>query len=313
MVARAPRRGRRAARVHGVLALDKPEGMTSFGAVREVRRLLDERRVGHAGTLDPTATGLLPICVGWATRLVDYFHQQPKRYRCVLRLGERSDTMDTEGTVSSGADASHVDAAALLEVLPRFVGDITQMPPMHSAVRHEGRHLYELARQGVEVERSPRMAHVDSIALLDLRSGPVAEAEVEVVCGKGTYMRVLAADIGEALGVGGLLGRLRRTGYGVLGETDAVTLDALRQLIDPSSALLPAAVAVDHLPRIDVPPQLAVQIRRGQAVWVTRRPEGAAASGAVVRVHDVRGELLALAELKGLHLKPSKVLSGAEG
>jgi tRNA pseudouridine55 synthase len=299
--------------VHGVLALDKPEGMTSFGAVREVRRLLDERRVGHAGTLDPTATGLLPICVGWATRLVDYFHQQPKRYRCVLRLGERSDTMDTEGHLSPGADASRLDTGAVLEVLPRFVGDITQTPPMHSAVRYEGRHLYELARQGVEVPRSPRRAHVDSIALLDLRAGSVAEAEVEVVCGKGTYMRVLAADIGEALGVGGLLGRLRRTGYGVLSEREAVTLEALRELTDPTSALLSPAVAVEHLPRLDVPPQLAVQIRRGQAVWVTRRPEAAATPEAEVRIHDVRGELLALGELKGLHLRPTKVLSGGEG
>ncbi|HEY6378564.1 MAG TPA: tRNA pseudouridine(55) synthase TruB [Candidatus Dormibacteraeota bacterium] len=312
MVAHAPRRGRRAARVHGVLALDKPAGMTSFGAVREVRRLLDERRVGHAGTLDPAATGLLPICVGAATRLVDYFHQQPKRYRCVLRLGERSDTMDTEGTVTPGADASALDSAAVLEVLPQFVGDITQVPPMHSAVRHEGRHLYELARQGVEVERSPRPAHVESIALLDLRAGAVTEVEVEVVCGKGTYMRVLAADIGDLLGVGGLLGRLRRTGYGCLGEREALTLEALRTLPDPASALLPPAVAVDHLPRLDVPPQLALQILRGQAVWVTRRPQGAA-SGATVRVHDVRGELLALGELTGLHLKPTKVLAGGAG
>lgn len=308
-VAPPPRRGRRAALVHGVVAVDKPAGMTSFQMVREVRRLFGERRVGHAGTLDPSATGLVPVCVGSATRLVDYFHQQPKRYRCVIRLGERSTTHDREGMVTPGMDASGVDEAAVRALLPRFVGDIVQVPPMHSAVRHQGRHLYELAREGVEVERSPRPAHVESIALLGFRAGTVAEVLVDVVCGKGTYMRVLAADIGEVLGVGGLLGSLRRTAYGCLDESAARTPQALWALADPAVALLPPAVAVDHLARLDVPPQLALQIRRGQAVWVTRRPDGTP-PGATVRAHDVRGELLAIGELAGLHFKPIKVLAG---
>jgi tRNA pseudouridine55 synthase len=195
--------------------------VTSFQAVREVRRILGERRVGHAGTLDPAATGLLPICVGQATRLVDYLHQQPKRYHCVLRLGERSTTMDLEGEVSRSGDASAVDAAAVREALARFVGDIEQVPPMHSAVRHDGRHLYELAREGLDVERQPRPVTILEARLLELRPGEVAEAEVDVLCGKGTYMRVLASDVGDALGTGGLLAWLERTAYGPMTVADS--------------------------------------------------------------------------------------------
>src|SRR5438105_10469513 len=158
----------------GVLPLDKPAGITSFDAVREVRRIFGERRAGHAGTLDPSATGLLPICVGRATRLVDYFHAQPKTYHCVVRLGERSDTLDTEGTITAGGDASSVDSDAGAAALRAFVGEIDQTPPMHSAVRHDGRHLYELAREGHEVERRPRPVLIPSAELVALRPGRVA-------------------------------------------------------------------------------------------------------------------------------------------
>ena len=184
----------------GILAIDKPAGMTSFDAVRSVRRIFNERRVGHAGTLDPTATGLLPVCVGQATRLVDYFHQQTKTYHCVVRFGEVSDTLDTEGDVVAAGDASALTEADVRAAAAQFVGDIEQVPPMHSAVRHDGKHLYELARNGQEVERKPRLAHIESIELTDFRPGHRAEADLIVVSGKGAYMRVLAADIGERLG-----------------------------------------------------------------------------------------------------------------
>ena len=211
-----PRPGSAVARRGGVLPLDKPAGITSFDAIRQVRRILGERRVGHAGTLDPTATGLLPICVGRSTRFVDYFHAQPKTYHCVVRLGERSDTGDTEGVVATGADAGAVTAEAIRAELVRFTGEIDQIPPMHSAVRHEGRHLYELARAGEEVVREPRRVTIHSAELVDFRPGSVAEAEIVVSSGKGAYMRVLASDLGDALGTGGLLGWLSRTSYGTL-------------------------------------------------------------------------------------------------
>ena len=301
------RRGRQPARVHGVLALNKSAGMTSFDAVRQVRRILGERRVGHAGTLDPSATGLLPICVGQATRLVDYLHLQPKRYHCVVRLGERSDTMDLEGTVSRVADASHVSEPIVRAALVRFEGDIEQVPPMHSAVRHDGRHLYELAREGVEVEREPRTVHIASIRVLAFRPGAVAEVELDVVSGKGAYMRVLASDLGDVVGTGGLLAWLERTAYGPLRLEDAITLEQLEALEDPGTALLGADVAVSFLPRVDLPPQLAVQVRRGQSVWLARvpepRPRGA------VRAHGADGELICIGDLAGTMLRPTKVLA----
>ena len=294
-------------RAAGILPLDKPAGITSFDAVREVRRIYGERRVGHAGTLDPTATGLLPICVGRATRLVDYFHAQPKTYHCIVRLGERSETFDREGTISPGSDASALTEADVSTALRGFVGEIMQTPPMHSAVRHEGRHLYELAREGLEVERTPRVAVIHSAELVGFRPGAVAEAEIVVVSGKGAYMRVLAADLGERLGTGGLLGWLSRTAYGALRIEEAITLDALARLDDPRTALLPLGVAVSHLPRIDLGPQQAAQVRRGQGVWLPRARQDIAGECAVF---EAAGELLALGEVQGGLLRPSKVLAG---
>jgi tRNA pseudouridine55 synthase len=296
----APARG-------GILAIDKPAGMTSFDAVRMVRRIFNERRVGHAGTLDPTATGLLPICIGQATRLVDYFHMQSKTYRCVVRFGQRSDTLDTEGVVAAGADASGLTAEAVHAIAVEFVGDIEQVPPMHSAVRHEGKHLYELARIGQEVERKARTVRIESIEVTGFRAGPLAEAELTVVSGKGAYMRVLAADLGDRLGTGALLAWLSRTAYGPLRLDDAVTPDALAGYPDPMSALLPLDSAVHFLPRVDLGPQMATMLSRGQSVWLPRTPELTA--GNQCRVHSADGRLIAIGEIAGNLLRPTKVLS----
>lgn len=294
-------------RAAGILPLDKPAGITSFDAVREVRRLLDERRVGHAGTLDPTASGLLPVCVGRATRLVDYMHAQPKTYHCVVRLGERSTTMDTEGETSPGSDASALTPQDVTAALRLFTGTIMQVPPMHSAVRHEGKHLYELARAGVEVERTPRPAVIYSADLVAFRPGAVAEAEIVVVSGKGAYMRVLAHDVGERLGTGGLLGWLSRTAYGTLQLASAVTLEALSSMEDPREALLPLGLAVSHLPRIDLGPQQATLVRRGQGVWLPRTQHDTAGECAIF---EAGGDLIGLGEVQGGLLRPSKVLAG---
>jgi tRNA pseudouridine55 synthase len=302
-----PRPGSAVARRGGVLPLDKPAGITSFDAIRQVRRILGERRVGHAGTLDPTATGLLPICVGRTTRFVDYFHAQPKTYHCIVRLGERSDTGDTEGVITPGGDARGLDAEHIRTELQRFIGDIDQIPPMHSAVRHEGRHLYELARAGEEVAREPRRVTIHSAELVDFRPGSVAEAEIVVVSGKGAYMRVLASDLGDALGTGGLLGWLSRTSYGTLRLGSAITLDQLAAMDDPWPALLPPEVALAHLPQVILGPAQVQQMRRGQSVWLPRSvlPEVAGEC----RIHDPAGELVGIGELNGGLLRPTKVLT----
>ena len=291
----------------GILAIDKPAGMTSFDAVRVVRRVFNERRVGHAGTLDPTATGLLPVCVGQATRLVDYFHQQSKTYRCVVRFGEVSDTLDTEGAVVPSGNASTITEADVRTAALQFVGDIEQVPPMHSAVRHEGKHLYELARSGQEVERKARTARIESIEVTAFRPGARAEAELTVVSGKGTYMRVLAADIGERLGTGALLAWLTRTAYGPLRVEDAVTPEALAEYPDPTTALLPLDSAVAFLPRVDLAPQQATMVGRGQSVWLPRAPELTA--GKQCRVHSSDGRLIAIGEIAGNLMRPTKVLN----
>jgi len=293
--------------VHGIISLNKPAGMTSFQAVREVRRALGVKRAGHAGTLDPTATGLLPICVGQATRLVDFFHLQPKIYHCVVRLGERSDTLDMEGTITPGADASAIDAESVRTALRAFVGDIQQVPPMHSAVRHEGRHLYELARAGEHVAREPRPVTIHSAELVEFRPGAVAQAELLVTSGKGAYMRVIAADLGESLGCGGLLSWLERTEYGPLSLSASITVDELVALDDPTTALLPPEQAVAFLPALHLPPQLALKVRQGQSVWVARvpddRPQGSC------RAHDHTGRLIAVGELAGNLFRPAKVMA----
>ncbi|MBV9099972.1 MAG: tRNA pseudouridine(55) synthase TruB [Candidatus Dormibacteraeota bacterium] len=294
-------------RTAGVLSLNKPAGITSFDAVREVRRIYGERRVGHAGTLDPTASGLLPICLGRATRLVDYFHAQPKTYHCVVRLGERSDTFDLEGTVTPGADASALSEASVRAALGAFSGDILQVPPMHSAVRHEGRHLYELARQGREVQREPRQATIHALELLAFRPGRVAEAELMVTSGKGAYMRVLAHDLGEALGTGGLLGWLSRTRYGSLTLDGAVQLAELAAMEDPREALLGMEVAVAHLARADLGPAQAQQLRRGQAVWLPRGQQPADGTECAGMTPD--GRLVAIGEVQGGLFRPTKVLA----
>ena len=297
--------------VSGILNVAKPAGMTSFQVVRMVRRALDERHVGHAGTLDPGATGVLPICLGRATRLVEYILREPKIYHARLRLGERSDTGDLEGTITPGADASDLTAEAVAEALQGFVGHIQQVPPMHSAVRHEGRHLYELARQGLEVERAARPVHILSINLLAFHPGPTAEAEVTVECHRGTYLRVLASDLGDRLGVGGLLAWLERTAYGPFLLESAVTLETLEAAPDPSTFLLPLELAVLNLPRVDLLPAGASAIRRGQGTWLAQPP--ALVAGTEVRAHGPDGRLLALGELRGAHLRPTKVLVAGGG
>lgn len=312
LVSNPVRRRSEAPSVSGVLNLAKPEGITSFAAIRVARQALEERHVGHAGTLDPAASGVLPLCVGRATRLVEYILRQPKTYHARLRLGQMSDTGDLEGEVHTVASAAHLTEADVEQALTAFVGLVSQIPPMHSAVRHKGRHLYELARQGLTVERKARTAEIHSIRLTRFSPGEVCEAEVEVVCGKGTYLRVLATDLGERLEVGGVLAWLERTEYGPFRLSDSVSLEQLSNAAEPRALLLPPEVVLEQIPRVDLLPAGSLAVQRGQGVWIQRPPSEAATAAAgvplEVRAHGPNGQLLAVGELSGLRFRPLKVL-----
>jgi len=210
--------------MNGILNVDKPSGSTSFQIVALVRRLSGERRVGHAGTLDPLATGVLPICLGQATRVVEFFGGMSKRYLAEIELGIETDTYDVSGQVTRRSDPSDIDRERLEKVLPAFRGQIQQTPPMYSAVKHCGKPLYTLARAGIEIERKPRIADVHSLELVDFHSPVVT---LDIVCGKGTYIRSIAHDIGQMLGCGAAMRSLVRTRYGRFEKSEAVSMGKL--------------------------------------------------------------------------------------
>lgn len=256
-------------RVDGVLLLDKPIGLTSNDALQKARRLFSAAKGGHTGTLDPLATGLLPLCFGEATKFSADLLDADKTYEAVLKLGITTDSGDAEGQVMATA-AVDVAESDILRVLPQFTGDIQQIPPMHSALKRNGRPLYELARQGIEVERAARAVTIHAIDLLAFSGDNLT---LRVACSKGTYIRVLAADIGRALGCGAHLAALRRTVVGDLDLAHAVTLAELEVLDEVGRAgRLQAVDALVHtLPVVTVEGEAAERFRHGNPVEL---PEG---------------------------------------
>jgi len=210
--------------VDGILNINKPRGKTSFSIVSLVRRMSGEKRVGHAGTLDPLATGVLPVCLGQGTRIIEFLVDAHKAYRAEIEFGVATDTYDATGSITSKGDPSGINQEKLLEALNSFCGLISQIPPMYSAVKHGGKPLYELARSGIEVERKSRLARIYHLELINWQP-PVATIEVE--CGKGTYIRSLAHDLGQLLGCGANLRSLTRSRYGFFNIEDAVSLSQL--------------------------------------------------------------------------------------
>ncbi len=214
--------------VDGILNIDKPQGKTSFRVVAAIRRLIGERHVGHGGTLDPQATGVLPVCFGRGTRVTQFLADTTKCYRAEIELGVTTDTYDAWGEVSDRRDPPPITREQLAAALAVFVGEIAQTPPMYSAVKHQGRRLYELARQGISVDRKSRRAVVHSLRLVSWQS---PRATIEVVCGKGTYIRSLAHDLGQALGCGAILTGLVRLRCGPFALGDAVSLPELEEAV----------------------------------------------------------------------------------
>jgi tRNA pseudouridine55 synthase len=285
----------------GFLLVDKPAGITSHGVVARIRKALGVRRVGHAGTLDPMATGLLVCAVGRATRLVRYVQELEKEYLAVARFGVATDTLDADGAVVH-REPMEVEPAEVEEVARRFVGRILQVPPMTSALKMEGRRLYELAREGVEVERAAREVTIRELEILEVTPSPYPEVEFRVVCGKGTYVRVLADDLARSLGGRAHLVALRRTRIGSLRVEEAVPLEPDRL----KEAILTPAEALRDLPSVVAPEETVRAAAHGMR-FATGPAEGLE-EGRRFRLLDSDGRLVAVYRVKGRGSVPEVVL-----
>jgi tRNA pseudouridine55 synthase len=272
--------------VTGILLLDKPPGLTSNDALQRVKRFYRAAKAGHTGSLDPLATGLLPCCLGDATKFSAYLLDADKRYRVQVRLGVTTTTADAEGEVTATEPVVGIDEARVAEVLRGFLGTIEQLPPMHSAVKHQGQRLYKLARQGLEVERTPREIRIFA---LDLVSMELPEILLDVHCSKGTYVRTLAEDIGRKLGCGAHVAGLRRTAVGPYSETAGpfIGLDEIESLSREDemqqldALLLPLDSALGHWPAVRLSADAAFYLRQGQAVLIPQAP-----TDGLVRLYD---------------------------
>jgi tRNA pseudouridine55 synthase len=292
-------------KIDGWVVLDKPLGMGSTTAVGRVRWLFSAEKAGHGGTLDPLATGVLPIALGEATKTVPFVMDGRKEYRFTLRFGEARSTEDGEGEVTATSDARPADEA-IRQALPRFLGDIEQMPPIFSALKIDGKRAYDLARAGETVELKPRPVRIDRLELLGRPDAD--QADFVVACGKGTYIRSLGRDLALMLGTVGHLSALRRTVAGPFREEAAISLPKLEALghIPPLlGALAPVATALDDIPALALTETQANQLRHGQPVILTR---DVPPSGALVRA-EAGSKLVALVRSDGVALQPVRVFN----
>ena len=291
--------------IHGWVILDKPFDMTSTQAVSVVRRIFNANKAGHAGTLDPLATGILPIALGEATKTVPFAMEGEKLYRFTVRWGDLTDTLDSEGKIVATSDV-RPDRAAIEAVLPRFTGEIEQVPPSFSAIRVNGERAYDLAREGEMVELDARTIRIDALDLVDCPDDD--HAVFEMRCGKGSYVRSMARDLAHALGTEGHVTALRRLVVGRFVEAESTTLDELREMAHKgaaSEALLPVQTALDDIPALAMTEAQADRLRQGQPVLLTR---DAPPSGALVRA-EVGSRLVALVRSDGAALQPVRVFN----
>jgi tRNA pseudouridine55 synthase len=294
--------------ISGILNVNKPADMTSHDVVLRVRRLTGQRKVGHAGTLDPMATGVLLLCLGQATRVAEYLMAGRKRYRAIVRLGVSTDTYDAGGTVTQSVESFHLPQDQLVDALGALQGVIQQIPPPYSAIRQKGQRLYELARRGIAVQAPPRMVEIDT---LDLVTWEPPHLTLEVTCSPGTYVRSLAHDLGQMLGVGGHLSALTRLASGKWRLEDAITLDDLQREVEVGHwvhLLHPLDAALQDFDRVDLSVDLAQQVIHGQAILLDGRPQTS-----LVRAYAPDGNLVALLQpSRGSDLwQPKKVFSKA--
>ena len=273
--------------MNGIVIVDKPQGWTSQDVTARLRRVFNTRRIGHGGTLDPMATGVLPVFVGRATRGVEFFEHAGKTYETVLRLGITTDTEDITGTVLTEQDA-FVTGEMLEEVLEKFRGDIMQVPPMYSALKVNGQKLYDLARRGKEVERQPRPITIHELTLLGMEAEGV---RLRVRCSKGTYIRTLCKDIGQALGCGGCMAELRRVAAGEYTAQEAVPLQELLETENPEQYLRPVDSMFRNYPQVTLSEKQETRCRNGNSFSVQM-------ADGTYRAYSREGEFLMLAKVE---------------
>ena len=299
-------------RIDGVVLLDKPAGMSSQGAVTAVKRAFNAEKAGHTGTLDPMATGLLPICLGEATKYSQDLLEADKTYVAQVKFGSRTDTGDAEGLVIEELPLPTFDnpadiQKALDSLLPKFTGAISQVPPMYSALKRDGKPLYEYARAGVELERTPRDIVIHKIRWTDIQW---PQATLEVTCSKGTYIRVLAEDLGNALGCGAHLVGLRRTEVGHLSLEHSFTIESIQQAVhDSSNYILPVDALLQTLPHLTVDEQQAKRLEMGQRV-----PLNLPSIEALVRIYRATAaphNFIGTADWRSGVLHPKRLISQA--
>lgn len=304
--------------MNGVIVIDKPRDFTSFDVVAVMRRLCKERKIGHTGTLDPMATGVLPLLLGKATRAASLLEDADKVYQADFRLGVDTDTQDSTGVVQAQSDVP-VSREQLLSVLPAFRGEILQIPPMYSAVQKDGKRLYELARKGIEIEREPRPVTIYQLELLDY-SEEQRQGTLLVSCSKGTYIRTLCADLGQALGSFGMMTALRRTRACGFSLEEAITLEQARELAEASQLdgrVLPVDGLFQGCPQITVSGAQSVRFGNGGALALERVKisSDSLGSGQRIRVYSPEQEFLGLGEvdLEKQELAVKKLFSAQPG
>ena len=269
-------RRRKVRNISGIVVLDKANGLSSNAALQEVKRLYEANKAGHAGSLDPLATGVLPVCLGEATKVSQFLLDSDKRYRARIKLGIRTDTGDSEGSIIERNEGIRVSREAIERALTKFKGEVEQVPPMHSAIKMNGVPLYKLARKGIAVEREPRLVTLYQICLVEFVH---SELELEISCSKGTYIRTIADDLGQELGCGAHVIELRRTQAGVFTEKDSISSEELalekenRGLDKIDQFLIPMDRAIQDLPEVNLPSITASHVKNGQAVLVRHLPK----------------------------------------
>lgn len=292
----------------GIINVMKPAGMTSHDVVAKLRRIYHTRKVGHTGTLDPDAVGVLPVCIGQATRLVEYLTDKEKTYKTVMKFGSETNTQDASGEVTVTTELPSLSREEFVAVTQQFIGEIQQIPPMYSAIKKDGQPLYKLARQGIDVEVEPRPVVIHEIKVLMYQP---ESAMLEIRCGKGTYIRTLCQDIARACGSSGHMAYLMRTKSGVFGADTAVALSRLEESEHPEQFLMDMNTSLADMPVLAVKDAaMLVRVQNGLA----QRVPGAAqlAEGTVCRALDSQGNLVAIGTIEKESFQPNKVFKSGE-